>query len=160
MLSRGVPPSVHPSMCWVILKWASISSSLVSLAPHFPDLRRLGAFSYLPCSVNWLRIDLVVLSYISEFLDVIFPHWVSTRVSPSWWIRTIPSRLEFLLLYHYCITEINHNACNVMMTNFCLLVVQFHHDCLIKGHWITFFSFNLFSQWGSFHPGDPETLLN
>ena len=57
---------------------------------------------HLPWLVNWVWTNLVVRSHISESLVVIFPHWVSTWVSPSWWI---PCGFEFFLLYHHCITK-------------------------------------------------------
>ena len=101
----GVPPSFHPSMWWVILWWPLVSSSPVSIAPHFPNLRRLDAFSYLPCLVNWLWIDLVVLSWISDLPMEIFPLLVIPRVSPIHGIWITPRWYKFPYLYHDCITH-------------------------------------------------------
>ena len=121
-----VQPSVHPSPCWAILRWGSFSSSPVSLVQHFIDLSRLGTFSYLPCSVNWMRTDLVFLSCTSELPVVIFSHWVSTGVTPSWWIQILPSVFKFFILYHHCITH------RLMIIDVMLCWPIFSLDCLIS----------------------------
>ena len=100
----GVPPLVHPSMCWFMLRWATTSSYSVSIALYLHDLGWLDAFVHIDWSINRLLFVSVVRSCTSEPLVAIFPQQVIYGLSPSHGIWITPRGFEFSLLYHQCIS--------------------------------------------------------
>ena len=89
------------------------------------------------------------MSYISELLVVVFPHWVSTGFNPSWWIWIIPSGFEFSLLYHHCIT-LRLMIMRVMLCWPIFVSWMFNFIMIVWSlYWISYSFFKLFSHWVS-----------